>query len=145
MAKPIEFRTSTDPRKELQCKLASAPREHAEALLATLELLETAHQKGVLDLLRGAIGSKNAIAAKISEYAAEQQSTQVMRNLLVLSQALSKVDLGSALSPPAESQDRNSPSLWESLKILRSDDGRRGLYSIASLMRSFGASLKRPE
>lgn len=143
MAKPIEFETKTDPRKELQLKLDAAPKEHAEALLAALALLETAHEEGVLDLLRGAIGSKNAIAAKVSEYAAEQQSTQMMRNLLLLGRVLSGIDLEAAMGASAESESRKSPSLWKSFKILRSDEGRRGLYSVALLLRAFGASLKR--
>lgn len=71
MAKPIAFKPVTvDFKADLQKKLAKAPDEHAAALLAAYEVLQAAHEQGVLDIMHGMIDSKDAIITKLSEYAA---------------------------------------------------------------------------
>ena len=58
MAKPIPLeRPARDPREELQARLDRAPIEHAEALLAGYEVLQGLYDEGVLELLRGLLGS----------------------------------------------------------------------------------------
>ena len=70
MANPIHFTPKrVDPHKELQRRLQAAPEQHAEALLVLFDVIEEAHDQGLLDLLHGAVGSKNAIAAKLAYYA----------------------------------------------------------------------------
>ena len=60
MAIPLRFKPlPVDPKRELQRQLAAAPTEHAEALLVLWNLLETAHQKGILDLVDGMISAKD--------------------------------------------------------------------------------------
>ena len=93
MANPIAFQPKPhNPLHELQKRLEAAPAEHAEALLECWDLLEVAHRKGVLGMLVGAIGSKNAIAGQIAAYAKEPVSTQALRNALSLAQVLGSID-----------------------------------------------------
>jgi uncharacterized protein YjgD (DUF1641 family) len=93
MANPIHFTPKrVDPRKELERRLEAAPMQHAEALLVLFDVIEEAHDQGLLDLLHGAVGSKNAIAAKLAYYAKQPTSTQAIRNLLILGELLGSFD-----------------------------------------------------
>ena len=57
MAKPIPLELpARDPRMELQARLQNAPLEHAQALLGAYEVLQGLHDRGVFELMRGALG-----------------------------------------------------------------------------------------
>ena len=62
MAKPIplEF-PAREPREELQARLQNAPQEHAQALLAAYEVLQGLHDRGVFELMRGALASSDKL------------------------------------------------------------------------------------
>ena len=52
MAIPISFKPQpVDPHQELMRRVDAAPREHAEALLVAWDLLQTAHDQGIRELL----------------------------------------------------------------------------------------------
>lgn len=136
MANPIAFNPpKVDPRFELQRRLEAAPREHAEALLVAFDLLEEAHDQGVLDLLHGAIGSREAIVHKLAEYARQPESIAAMRNLLVLGKLLGSIDPESLRSSSPLQKPR---SLWQIFQRIRSVDGRRGLDWITSAIVAVG-------
>ena len=60
MAQPISLEMPPrDARKELLTRLEHAPAAHAEALLDSYELLQTLHEAGVLEMVRGAVGAKD--------------------------------------------------------------------------------------
>ena len=62
MASPIPLELPrTDPRIALQARLQNAPAAHAEALLAAYEVLQGLHDRGVLDLMRSALGSGDEV------------------------------------------------------------------------------------
>ena len=93
MAHPISFKPqAVDPQKELMRRVEAAPRDHAEALLAAWELLETAHEQGALDLARGLIGGRDAIAGKLSAAATEPEAIAALRNLIALGRLLGAID-----------------------------------------------------
>jgi uncharacterized protein YjgD (DUF1641 family) len=129
MANPIHFSPKVDPQTELQRRLKAAPEEHAEALLVLFDLLEEAHDQGVLDLLHGAVGSKNAIAGKLAYYAKQPMSTQAIRNLLILGELLGSFDPTVLADTKNEVLDRRKdpPSLWRLFRQAASADGRRGM------------------
>jgi hypothetical protein len=67
MAQPIEFRpTPHSSREALQRRLDEAPIEHVDALLASYDLLQQLHDRGVLDVLRGALGAGDEIVLQLS-------------------------------------------------------------------------------
>ena len=93
MARPITFKpTPTDPHQELMRRLAEAPREHAEALLVGWDLLQTAHDQGILDLLQGLVGGRDIIAGKLAEATVMPESIAVMRNLIAVGRILGSFD-----------------------------------------------------
>ena len=75
MAQPIPLELPTrDPRAELQFRLQTAPVEHAEALLAAYEVLQGLHDRGVLELLRGTLGSGDKLLEIVVEAAKTPES-----------------------------------------------------------------------
>src|SRR5271167_4051970 len=92
MAKPIplEFPAS-DPRAKLQARLQNAPLEHAQALLAAYEVLQGLHDRGVFELMRGALGSSDKVIEIIVEATKTPESVRVIRNMIVLMNILGTV------------------------------------------------------
>jgi uncharacterized protein YjgD (DUF1641 family) len=116
--------------------------EHAEAILVAFDLLEEAHDQGLLDMLLGAVGSKDAIFGKLAEYAREPVSTQALRNLLILAKLLGSIDPEMLRAVTAPTEEKEPPSLWQIFKQIRSKDGRRGLSIAATLLTGLGRSTK---
>jgi len=86
MSQPIRLEFAPrDARAELQIRLQNAPLKHAEALLSGYELLQGLHDRGVLDLLRGGLGSSDKVLSIIVEAAKTPQAIIATRNLLILS------------------------------------------------------------
>jgi uncharacterized protein YjgD (DUF1641 family) len=93
MAHPITFKPQpVDPKQELMRELDAAPREHAEALLVAYDLLQTAHDKGVLDLLQGLVGGRDVLAGKVGEAIAMPESIAALRNVIALGRILASID-----------------------------------------------------
>lgn len=147
MAQPIEFVPKpVDPKMELQRRLESAPREHAEALLVAYDLLEEAHRQGLLDALHGAIAAKDTILGLLAEYSADPAGVNALRNLAALARLVgtlkpeSAAEFSKELPGLVEQYGRRPepPSLWELYKILREPDARRGLALLASMLTALG-------
>ena len=60
---PLEIRPR-NPRAELRSRLEQAPEEHAEAVLAAYEVVQELHNRGVLEILRGALAASDEILEK---------------------------------------------------------------------------------
>jgi uncharacterized protein YjgD (DUF1641 family) len=152
MSNPIPFQPApVDPTTELQRRLAAAPTEHAEALLALWDLLQAAHDQGLLDLAHGMVGGKDIILGKLSEYAALPEGIAGIRNLLSIAKILTTLDpetldcLARSLSTAALKHKREAtpPNLFQLAKRATSEDSRRGLSFLTHLLSSLGQSLKR--
>jgi uncharacterized protein YjgD (DUF1641 family) len=141
MANPItELPRKVVPRQELERRLAAAPMQHAEAILVAFDLLEEAHAQGLLDMLHGAVGSKDAIFGKLAEYARQPLSTQALRNLLILGKLFGSIDPEALIQVAAPAAEDEPPSLWKIFKQIRSKDARRGLSIAVMLLSSLGHS-----
>jgi uncharacterized protein YjgD (DUF1641 family) len=138
MAKPIPLQLpKRDPREELRSRLEQAPLEHAEAVLAGFEVLQGLHDSGTLEVLRGVLGGGNKILEIVVESTKTPEAIRGIRNLLILTKIAGAIDpeilrkfadaAPDALAAAAKAQEMEPPSLWESLRILRSKNLRRGL------------------
>src|ERR1700744_5449517 len=95
MANPLPFKLAIgDPHQELERRLAAAPREHAEALLVAWDMLQTAHDKGILDLAHGLIGGRDVIATELAAAAKRPESINAIRNLIAMARVLGSLDPG---------------------------------------------------
>jgi uncharacterized protein YjgD (DUF1641 family) len=136
MAHPIAFKPQpVDPHQELMQRVEEAPREHAEALLVAWDLLQTAHDQGILDLAQGLIGGRDIVAAKVAEGMAMPESIAALRNLIALGRILGAVDpdvlhrLARALSEGAHAtvqreKDNNQAKMAPGDKLAPPSDAR---------------------
>src|SRR5260221_4250805 len=86
MAQPIRLEfPPRDARAELQTRLQDAPLQYAEALLSGYDLLQRLHDRGVLDLLRGGLGSSDKVLSIVVDAVKAPEAINATRNLLILS------------------------------------------------------------
>lgn len=151
MAAPLTFKPQpVDHKLELRRRLEAAPVEHGEALLVLWDLLQTAHDQGILDLLDGMVSAKDTIAITIAKYAKTPEGIAAVRNLLAAVKLLGQLDpevldnLSRVLTnATTEHQaERKPPSLWRLSRRSTSEDSRRGLSFLTLLLSGLGKSLK---
>jgi len=151
MAQPIPLELpARDPRTELQARLQNAPLEHAQALLAAYEVLQGLHDRGVFELMRGALGSSDKVIEIIVEGAKMPDSIRGIRNIIILAKILGTVEPelveGFAKSLPeaiafTKAHESKPPGLWGVLKTFGNKDFRRGLLLVNSMLEAFGRNL----
>jgi uncharacterized protein YjgD (DUF1641 family) len=147
MANPLPFKLQIgDPHQELERRLARAPREHSEALLVAWDLLQAAHDKGILDLAQGLIGGRDAIATKLAAAGNTPEGIAAVRNLIAAGKVLATLDpetldhVARALDGAAQRKEAEEepPSLWELMRRVTSADGRRGLSFVTTVLMGLG-------
>jgi len=151
MARPIPFEPpSRDPREELRSRLQDAPLKHAEALLATYEILQGLHDRGVLDFLRGGLGSSDKVMGTFMEAIKTPEAIRATRNLLLLIQTLGAIEPDSLrvvaqtfseVLRQTKAQEPKAPGLWELFNRLRSRNGRRGLEAVITALETLGRNV----
>jgi uncharacterized protein YjgD (DUF1641 family) len=152
MANPLVFKPlPVDPKTELQRRLDAAPTEHAEALLVAWDVLQAAHDTGLLDTLHGAISAKDTIAGKIAEYAKQPEGIAAIRNLLAAGKILTVLDpevldqLTKAVAEASEEhrREKTPPTMWQIAKRATGEDSRRGLSFVTLVLAGLGRAMKR--
>ena len=151
MAQPIPLElTPRDPRAELQVRLQNAPVEHAEALLSAYQVLQGLHDRGVFDVVRGALGSSDKIIEALVDSAKTPDSIRGIRNLIILAKILGAIEPalveGFARSLPeaialTKAHEAKPPGLWGILGKFRNRNFRRGLVLVNSMLEAFGRNL----
>jgi uncharacterized protein YjgD (DUF1641 family) len=150
MANPIAFQMKADPKVDLERRLAVAPREHAEALLVAWDLLQAAHDQGLLDMAHGAVAAKDEIFATLAKYGRTPEGVAAVRNGIALLRVLMSVDpdLLDRLARAAEGahaehrREEKAPSLWTLMRRMTCEDSRRGFSFMTLLVSSLGKALK---
>src|SRR5438034_4161087 len=149
MSQPLRLDfPARDARSELQTRLQSAPLQHAEALLSGYDLLQRLHDRGVLDLLRGGLGSSDKVLSIVVDAAKTPEAINATRNLLILSKVVFMLepalleDIVTAVpNSLAQAREQKPLSLWQMFKKMCSQDTRRALSAMLGLVESFGKSL----
>ena len=151
MANPLPFSPKkVDPRLELQRRLDAAPIEHAEALLVGFDILQTAHDNGLLDLAHGLVGGRDVIAAKLAEYAKLPGGVAAIRNLLAAAKLLMAFDPDTldnlskcvVTATGQHREEQRAPSLFQLFKRVNHEESRRGLSFMTMLLAALGRSLR---
>jgi uncharacterized protein YjgD (DUF1641 family) len=149
VAQPIPLEMPRrDRQEELRSRLAHAPAEHAEAVLAGFEVLQGLHDQGVLELLRGALGGSDKVLEIAVEAAKTPEAIRGIRNLLVMAKILGSIDPGllenfaravpDALTAAAKAEQAEPPGLWGIWKIFRSRNLRRSLVVVNGMLEAWG-------
>jgi uncharacterized protein YjgD (DUF1641 family) len=153
MAKPILMDLPPrDPRIELRNRLETAPVEHAEALLSAYEVLQGLHDKGVLEIARGLLGSSDEVLEIAVSVANSPESIRGLRNLVLVLNMLGAIEpeelAAFTRSVPvalqAITRQEKPPSLWKlAITFLRDQNIRRGLSASVIFLQTLGGSLAR--
>jgi uncharacterized protein YjgD (DUF1641 family) len=149
MSEPIRLDfPPRDARAELLTRLQNAPLQHAEALLSGYDLLQRLHDRGVLDLLRGGLGSSDKVLSILVDAAKTPEAINATRNVLILSKVMFTLepalleDVVTAVpNSLAQAREQKPLSLWQMLKKMCSHDTRRALTAMLGIFESFGKSL----
>src|ERR1700732_980074 len=93
MAQPIPLEIPPrNPRAELRSRLEQAPEEHAEAVLAAYEVLQELHNRGVLEIMRGALAASDEILETVVDNVKTPEAIRAIRNLLFWRQILGSIE-----------------------------------------------------
>jgi uncharacterized protein YjgD (DUF1641 family) len=93
MAEPILLNLpERNPREALYRQLENAPKEHAEALLSLLEILQGLHDKGLLEIGKGALGSSEKILEILVQASKSPEVIQSIRNFLILTKLFASLE-----------------------------------------------------
>ena len=149
MAQPIRLEfPPRNARAELLTRLQNAPLQHAEALLSGYELLQGLHDRGVLELLRGGLGSSDKVLSIIVDAAKTPEAIIATRNLLILSKVVFTLEpellenITQAVPDSlARAKEQKPLTPWQMLKKMCSQDTRRALSAMLGLLESFGKGL----
>jgi uncharacterized protein YjgD (DUF1641 family) len=151
VAQPIALELPVrNPRIELQSRLQNAPAEHAEALLAAYEVLQGLHDRGVLDLMRGALGSGDKVLDIAVRAAESPESIRIIRNALLLINMLGSIEpevlkTFTQAGPEALKMmilKPEHPGLWTLIKdFFWNPDFRHGLAAVNTMLEVFGRRL----
>jgi uncharacterized protein YjgD (DUF1641 family) len=151
MARPISLELPPrDPKRELDSRLERAPLEHAEALLAAYEVLQSMHDSGALEVLRGTLNGGEKILEQVVAVASGPEAIRATRNLLLLIKALGEIepallsDLTRAVPRAlveANAEESRPPGLFKLLSTFWKKDFRRGLAAFNDLLVTFGRNL----
>jgi uncharacterized protein YjgD (DUF1641 family) len=151
MAQPISLKLPPrDPRAELQSRLDNAPVEHAEAILDSYELLQELHDRGVLQVLRGVLGTSDKIVESAVQTARTEQSINALRNAIILAKMLGAINpevlesVANAASQTLGSHEKpiiEPPGLFKLLSEFRHKELRRSVAFINRFLRLLGEQL----
>ena len=141
MAAPVEFHTFTpeDSRLDLQRRIASAPREHAEAVLESYDLLQRLHDTGILAIANGMLSAGPAVVAKLTDVVSSAPAVTSLRIGLALGKIATAIDADRVEQLVANSVD--PPSWWRIIRLALRKETRQALGLSLGLLGAFGAAI----
>ena len=146
MAVAVDFREfkPVDSRADLVRRVEQAPIEHAEAVLATYDLLQQLHDKGLLDLLNGLLSAGDTVVEHVVDVVSSKEMVTALRIGLIFSNLLNSID-ADGLHAVVAGAGKETPSLLALGKQAASKDARRGLATALGLLNLFGAALNKQQ
>jgi uncharacterized protein YjgD (DUF1641 family) len=148
MAQPIAFHQPANLAASNAERLRDAPVEHAEAVLSAYELLQLLHDRGVLNLLRGLVGSGDEVIGTITSAVDKPESIRSIRNFLLLTQFFAGIPpdvLNSLVETVRAGADREkshrAPGILSLFRRFRSENSRHAMAVALDLLEGLGKGL----
>ena len=155
MAEPILLKLPPrDPREALYERLENAPQDHAEALLAAYDILQGLHDKGVLEIVKGALGSGEKVLQILVDAGNTPEVIRGIRNLMVMAKIADSIqpevleNLQRAIANGMDdARTKKPPGLLHLAKQAGSQDTRRALGLLTGVLQALGKGLaeRKPE
>lgn len=153
MATPLSYAPpDVDARSQLIQRLQEAPQEHAEALLDAYDILRLLHEKGVLELVKGALGSGEKVLQIFTETLEMKETVRTLRNFAILMKIIGGLDpqlleaLQSAITDNiARARNQDPPGLVKIAGRFAARDSRRAMGMLAGVMEAVGQNLMTAE
>jgi uncharacterized protein YjgD (DUF1641 family) len=152
MARPIPLELpARDPREELRKRLEQAPLAHAEALLDSYELLQQLHDRGVFQLMRGALSASDKLIETAVDAAKSDESIRAIRNAIILGKVLGAINpdvlqcVATAASDTLGCYEKpviEPPGLFSLLSQFRHKELRRSMALINRFLEKLGDQIK---
>ena len=121
--------------------LGSTPGQR-EAIGQALELLRALNERGLLDGARAIVEGNDASAQAIREFLTRSQDLGIARNLRIVFEWLSAIDLAATAPPGAEPV--RPMGLLELRRRLRDPDVSAGLDAVLRALAAIGRAARRP-
>jgi len=151
MAQSIAFEMQTrDPHAEAKLRLEGAPAEHAEAVLAAYQLLQQLNDRGVLEIMNGALAASDDILEKIVDNAKTPEAIRSIRNLLAWQRVLGSIEpewfkaifLAIPEGIAKATAERDKPvSIFGLMRRAFSKDSLRAMAAAVDFLEAFGRHL----
>lgn len=148
MAQPLSYIPAPARDDSPEERLRQGAAKHADAILNGYELLQLLHDRGVLDLMRGALASSEEIAETVTSAVNTPQVTRAMRNFVLLTKFFGSIppevvnSLSQAMAKGSQRKRlQKAPSLQRLFRRLGQDNTRYALGVILDLAESFGKGL----
>lgn len=152
MARPISFELPPrDARAELRKRIEEAPVEYAEALLDSYELLQQLHDKGMFQLLRGALGASDKLIETAVDAAKSDEAIRAIRNSIILGKVLASINpdvlqgVAVAVSETLGCYEKpiiEPPGLLSLLNQFRHKELRRSMALLNKFLEALGNQIK---
>jgi uncharacterized protein YjgD (DUF1641 family) len=135
----------------LRARLEEAPVEHAEALLDSYELLQQLHDRGVFQLLRGALAASDKLVETAVDAAKSDESVRAIRNAIILGKVLGAINpevlqcVASAAGQTLGCYEKpviEPPGLFSLLSQFRHKELRRSIAFINRFLENLGNQIK---
>jgi len=149
MAQPILLEIPPrDPRESLHERLENAPKEHAEALLAALDILQGLHDRGLLEIAKGALGSSEQILEILVKTVNSPEVIRGLRNFIILTKLFGTLEpkllehLADAVPKALVEAKTEKPfGLLQLMVRITDKDTRRMLTIMTRVIESLGRDL----
>ncbi len=149
MGQPILLKIPpSDPREALYRRLETAPQEHVEALLATYDVLQSLHDRGVLEVIKGALGSSEKVLQILVDAGNTPEVIGGIRNFIIIANILGGIEpeLLEALQRGigqgfAEGKKARPPGFFKILRGLFNHNTWRVLAVMTCVLESVGKCL----
>jgi uncharacterized protein YjgD (DUF1641 family) len=148
MAQPITVFQVSKGETNVEARLPTLARDHAEAVESAYELLQLLYDRGVLDLLRGLLDAGDRVVDTLVEAVDTPESIRGIRNFLLLTKFFGSIrpeilnSMVQAVTEGAKKEKAHkAPGFFELYRRLHSEDTRHALSVTLDLLESVGKGL----
>jgi uncharacterized protein YjgD (DUF1641 family) len=148
MAQPIPLTVTPRNEPDPLGRLDDALRDHTDAILSALQLLQLLHDRGVLDLLRGLVGAGDQLAGMATAAIDSPDSVRAIRNFILLTKFFASIPpdvleslVRTAMEGAEREKSNRAPGLLELLRRMSSENSRHAIAVSLDLLESVGKGL----